>query len=86
MTETSTFLCKNIVYGTMCKRCNVIYIGETCRRLADRITEHIRSILQNSIVISPDASVVHASGSGQLKANPHVAGPWLSLGSPLEGW
>ena len=28
----------------------------------------------------PDASVVHASGSGQLQANPHVAGPWLSPG------
>ena len=27
-----------------------------------------------------DASVVHASGSGQLQANPHVAGPWLSPG------
>ena len=30
--------------------------------------------------LSPDASVVHASGSGQLQANPHVAGPWLSPG------
>ena len=30
----------------------------------------------------PDASVVHASGSGQLQANPHVAGPWLSPGKP----
>ena len=29
---------------------------------------------------SPDAPVVHASGSGQLRANPHVAGPWLSPG------
>ena len=32
------------------------------------------------IYICPDASVVHVSGSGQLQANPHVAGPWLSLG------
>ena len=30
----------------------------------------------------PDASVVHASGSGQLQANSHVAGPWLSPGKP----
>ena len=29
---------------------------------------------------SPDTPVVHASGSGQLRANPHVAGPWLSPG------
>ena len=32
-----------------------------------------------TILWCPDASVVHASGSGQLQANPHVAGPWLSL-------
>ena len=30
--------------------------------------------------MSPDASVVHASGSGQLQANPPVAGPRLSPG------
>ena len=30
------------------------------------------------VMLCPDASVVHASGSGQLQANPHVAGPWLS--------
>ena len=33
-------------------------------------------------IISPDVSVVHASGSGQLQAKPHVAGPWLSPGKP----
>ena len=47
MTETLTFISKNIVHGNMCKRCNIIYIGETDRRLADRITEHIRSIRNN---------------------------------------
>ena len=30
------------------------------------------------------ASVVHASGSGQLQANPHVAGPWLFPGKPTR--
>ena len=30
--------------------------------------------------IALHASVVHASGSKQLQANPHVAGPWLSPG------
>ena len=33
-------------------------------------------------MICSDASVVHTSGSGQLLANPHVAGPWLSPGKP----
>ena len=31
--------------------------------------------------ICPEASVVHASGSGLLQANPHMAGPWLSPGT-----
>ena len=30
------------------------------------------------------ASVVHASGTRQLQANPHVAGPWLSPGKPTR--
>ena len=34
--------------------------------------------------VSPDTSVVHASGSGQLQANPHVAGPWLSPRKPTR--
>ena len=34
--------------------------------------------------VCPDAPVVHASGSGQLQANPHVAGPWLSSGKPTR--
>ena len=29
----------------------------------------------------PDASVVHASGSGQLQANPHLAGTCFSTGN-----
>ena len=33
---------------------------------------------------SSDASVVHASGSGQLQANPHVAVPWFSPGKPTR--
>ena len=33
----------------------------------------------------PDSSVVHASGSGQLQANPHVAVRGFPLGSPPEG-
>ena len=31
-----------------------------------------------------DASVVHASGSGQFQANPHVSGPWLYPGKPTR--
>ena len=35
-------------------------------------------------IVLPDASVVHASGSGQFQANPHVAGPWHSPGKPTR--
>ena len=47
MTQPFTCISKNIVYGIISNRCNIIYIGETGRGLADRITEHIRSIRNN---------------------------------------
>ena len=47
VTEPFTCISKNIVYGIICRRCNMIYIGETGCRLADRITEHIPSIKNN---------------------------------------
>ena len=47
VTQPFTCISKNIVYGIICKRCNIIYVGETGRRLADRINEHIRSIRNN---------------------------------------
>ena len=34
----------NVIYGLTCTRCCMVYIGETKRRLADRFTEHLRSI------------------------------------------
>ena len=47
VTETYTCISNNIVYGIICKRRHIIYIGETGCRLADRITEQIRSIRNN---------------------------------------
>ena len=47
MTETFTCISKNIVYCIICKQCNIIYIGEKGRRLADRITEHLHSNQNN---------------------------------------
>ena len=41
--ESSTCISENIVYGIICKRCHIIYIGETDRLLA----EYIRSIRNN---------------------------------------
>ena len=47
VTETFTCIYENIVHGIICEQCNIIYVGETGRRLADRITKHIRSIGNN---------------------------------------
>ena len=46
-----------------------------------RMSMYICIALHASVV---HASVVHTSGSGQLQANPHVAGPWLSPGKPTR--
>ena len=38
-----------VVYCISCELCDSLYIGQTCRRLADRITEHLRDIKINNI-------------------------------------
>ena len=38
----------NVIYGLTCTVCGMVYIGETKRRLADRVTEHLRSIRLNT--------------------------------------
>ena len=48
--ETFTCISENIVYGFMCNRCHIIYMGKTGCLLADIITEHIRSILNNFMI------------------------------------
>ena len=35
------------VYYISCELCDSLYIGQTCRRLADRITEHLRDFKMN---------------------------------------
>ena len=46
---TNHFTCttRSVVYVIRCTNCNILYIGETQRRLADRVTEHLRSITKN---------------------------------------
>ena len=45
----------NIIYAITCTACDSVYVGETKRRLADRITEHLRSIRLNT----PGLPVAH---------------------------
>ena len=45
------FICtsSNIIYCIPCSKCCKLYIGETGRRLSDRIVEHLRSIRNNDV-------------------------------------
>lgn len=47
VTEHFTCTTRGVVYAIRCSNCNIMYIGETQRRLADRVTEHLRSITKN---------------------------------------
>ena len=61
-------------------------VGEQAHALQQmlgvKVVERLRCSV--SVVVCPDDSVVHASGSGQLQANPHMACPWLSPGKPTR--
>ena len=46
--DTFTCTSTNLVYCLMCNKCEKLYIGETKRRLADRVTEHLRSVRLNT--------------------------------------
>ena len=39
-----TCVSENVVYAIRCKRCQMLYVGETCRRLGDRFVEHKQSV------------------------------------------
>ena len=39
----------NIIYCISCSKCCKLYIGETGRRLSDRIAEHLRSVRNNDV-------------------------------------
>ena len=39
-----TCISENLIYAIKCKKCLMVYVGETYRRLGDRFAEHIRSV------------------------------------------
>ena len=49
-TNRDRFTCQseNVVYCIVCRRCSILYIGETGRRLQERFSEHLRSIRNHS--------------------------------------
>ena len=48
----------NVIYMIQCTKCNPQYIGETKRRLKERLNEHRRPII-NSSSYSPTAASRH---------------------------
>ena len=43
-----TCRCSNLIYALVCQTCGKIYVGQTKRRIMDRLMEHFRSIRQNN--------------------------------------
>ena len=42
--NNASCLTKNIIYIIICKRCSMLYVGESCKSLRDRATQHINHI------------------------------------------
>ena len=59
----------NIIKVLSCDCCNLLYIGETKRRLADRVSEHFRSIRLNTV--SPPVAA-HFNLANHTKDDFHV--------------
>ena len=38
--------CTNLIYALECQKCGKVYVGQTKRRLMDRMMEHLRNIRQ----------------------------------------
>ena len=52
---------QHVIYAILCTKCSAIYIGETGRRLGDRIREHLRHVRNNTT--SSDVSI-HFNADG----------------------
>ena len=55
--------CNNLIYCISCKRCGLKYVGQTKRRLQDRMSEHFRTITSENIEF--------AVGTHYSKSNGH---------------
>jgi ribosomal protein L31 len=64
MTGTFTFSTKGIVYLTICSKCHQQYVGQTGRRLSDRIKEHL-----NCICLQKEATGMHYNSTGHNSSN-----------------
>ena len=43
-----TCITENVVYAIRCRRCLMVYVGETYRRLGDRFVEHKNSVTKDT--------------------------------------
>ena len=56
----------NIVYCIFCSKCDVLYIGETGRRLGDRFREHLYDIKHKRIEKSEVAKLRHFNSAQHI--------------------
>ena len=70
------------------KTSSVMGAHDCCNGRHCKVHLHLNAIQdshhRDTSVNALHASVVHASDSGQLQANPHVTDPWLSPGKPTR--
>lgn len=65
--ESFSCVSRNIIYVIVCSRCNMQYIGETGRRLADRFREHLRDTdSQNGSPVSSHFNQIDHRGTRDM--------------------
>ena len=64
MTDTFTCSTKGIIYLTTCSKCLQQYVGQTGRKLSDRIKEHL-----NCICLQKEATGIHYNTTGHNSSN-----------------
>lgn len=67
---------KNVIYAIRCQKCLKLYIGETGRKIKQRINEHMSKIRKNNLVNS-------VSRHFNQKGHSLHDFEWVVLGSPF---
>ena len=73
----------HVVYQFKCKRCESVYIGRCYRRLSDRISEHVPSVIRRNAVNKKNEESFSQSEEGirkmlkhyRLRATPEIVQP-----------
>ncbi|MCB4773535.1 MAG: GIY-YIG nuclease family protein [Sulfurovum sp.] len=78
--RTFTYQSDNLVYAITCQSCNLSYVGETSRSLADRFSEHLADIRHNRS--KPVAQ--HFNSASHTTADVRVKALWQLHGDSFQ--